>query len=578
MRIRRSWKLAVLTVVAGVALPVVPVAVATNFSDLRVMERPFVADPSGYASDRVVVKYRDEASKQDAVRTQLAEEVGGIVHRRFATLPTVESLKLDGRMTVEDAVATLASDPRVEFAEPSYFVAPHGVPGDEHFDQQWGLHNVGQEINDYPTQGPDIDVDGPEAWEHGVGSSTVVIADIDTGADLGHPDLAANAWTNPGEIDRNGIDDDNNGFVDDVHGWDFLHDDASVFDGALDDSDSTDFHGTHTSGTIGAVGNNGIGVAGVCWNVRLMSLKFLEGQGTTEDAIAAIDYAVMMKQRGVNIRAINASWGGSSNSSALYAAIRAAGDADILFCASSGNGGSDGVGDNNDAFPSYPSAFDLDNIISVASWTRYNQLSSFSNFGLRSVDLAAPGSLVASTGPNGHYYFSSGTSMAAPHITGAVGLLASVAPNLTGAEIKAILLDTAAPLPTPQSTVTGGRLDLNAAVESALAIDDGDDEEPPPPPPPPAPVATAAQWLNRKSTLYVSGSVLTATSVIEINGVAVPRMVYEVRDQLPDGSFERIGFLARGKSKRMIPKRVPIVITVFEPTTQQRSAPLTFIR
>jgi subtilisin family serine protease len=587
MRICRSWKWVVMSAIAGLALPVIPGVIATGPVGIRVMERPAVTASAEYAPDRIIVKYRDAAAKHGVERSQLLEAVGATVNRRFATMTDMESLRLDGAMSVEAAVARLASDPRIEFAEPSFIVTTHSVPNDEHFDQQWGLHNVGQAINDYPSQGADIDVDGPEAWDHGVGSSTVVIADIDEGVDVTHPDIAANVWTNPGEVAGNGNDDDGNGFVDDVNGWDFLHDDATVFDGADDTSDNTDFHGTHTSGTIGAVGNNGIGVAGVCWNVRIMSLKFLQFQGTTEDAIAAVDYAVMMKQRGVNIRAINASWGGGSYSSGLYAAIQAAGSADILFCASAGNGGSDGIGDDNDVYPSYPCSFDLPNIISVASWTRYDLLSNFSNFGATSVDIAAPGSLIASTGPNGHYYFSSGTSMAAPHITGSVGLLASISPSLTGAQIKQILLDTSTPVASTQPTVTGGRLNLLAAVESAIAIGggggdgdgDGDDDGgPPPPPPPPSPVVTSAEWLNRRTTLYVYGRELKGTAVIEVNGVAVTRMVFEVRDQLPDGSYERIGWLARGKNKRLIPKGVPIVITVYEPTTQLRSAPITFVR
>ena len=581
MRIRRSWKWIVASTIVGLALPVVPGATATGPVRIRVMDRPSATVASAWAPDRIIVKYRDAAAKLDAERSFMRESVGAVVHRRFATMTDMESLSLDGTTSVEDAVVRLSSDPRVEFAEPSFVVATHAVPNDEHFDQQWGLHNIGQDINDYPTQGADIDVDGPEAWDHGTGNSTVVIADIDEGVDITHPDLAANAWTNPGEVAGNGADDDGNGFVDDVNGWDFLNDDPSVFDGASDTTDSTDFHGTHTSGTIGAVGNNGIGVAGVCWNVRIMSLKFLQFQGTTEDAIAAVDYAVMMKQRGVNIRAINASWGGSNYSSGLYAAIQVAGAADILFCASAGNGGADGVGDDNDASPSYPASYDLPNIISVASWTRYDQLSSFSNYGATTVDIAAPGSLIASTGPNGHYYFSSGTSMAAPHVTGSVGLLASISPSLTGTQIKEILLDTSTPLPVNRPTVTGGRLNLQAAVDSAIGEGGGDDDDdggPPPPPPPPAPNPTSAQWLNRKSTLYVYGTVLTGTSVIEINGVAVSRMVYETRDQMSDGSYERIGFLARGKNKRLIPKGAPLVITVYEPTTLQRSAPITFIR
>ena len=187
------------------------------------------------------------------------------------------------------------------------------------------------------------------------------------------------------------------------HADHFAHDDETVFDGARDQSNSTDFHGTHTGGTVGAVGDNGIGVAGVCWNVRLMSLKFLEGSGLTSNAIACIDYAVAMKRRGANLRAINASWGGGGYSDALQEAIAAAGALDVLFCAASGNGGDDGRADNIDSSPVYPAGYPLANIVSVGAWTRYDQAASFSNYGATSVDLMAPGGLIASTGPNGTY-------------------------------------------------------------------------------------------------------------------------------------------------------------------------------
>ena len=378
----------------------------------------------------------------------------------------------------------------------------------------------------------------------------------------------------------NGVDDDGNGFVDDVHGWDFLHDDATTFDGAFDTTNSTDFHGTHTSGTIGAVGNNGIGVSGVCWSVQIMSLKFLENVGSTDDAIAAFDYAVSMKERGVNLRAINCSWGGYNYSQSLHDAIGRVNDADILVCASSGNGGSDGVGDDNDRVPSYPASFDLPNIISVGAWTRYDQAATFSNYGATSVDLLAPGGLVASTGPNGSYYFASGTSMAAPHVTGTVALIASLKPGLTGAQIKEAILSSTVPIPLAKPTVTGGRLSLLQAVETALAIDGGDDGGggPPPPPPPPAPVVLSAKFSPAKNLLVVDGLRFTNASVIEIDSVAMPVMRFSNHDLQADGSYNRMSGKAPGRINFVLPKHQAVMLTVFDSSTGQRSSPLAFTR
>lgn len=569
-----TW-LVVWAVVAALIAPV-----EASGPRIAVMHRSPAPAVASFAPGRVLVRYRDEAAKSGLVRDAVRASVGATVARSYETLPDVEAIAIADTTSVDSAVAALRRDPRVLYAEPDYVVTTDSVPNDPSFDQEWGLDNTGQSISSYPSEGAGIDIDAPEAWEHGTGSADVVVADIDEGCDYTHPDLAANIWTNPGETPDNGIDDDGNGFVDDVHGWDFLHDDASTFDGAGDTSNETDFHGTHTSGTIGAVGNNGVGLTGVCWTVRIMSLKFLERSGTTEDAIACIDYAVMMKQRGVNLRAINASWSGYYASSALRDAVAKAGDAGILFVASSGNGGSDGRGDDNDRVPTYPASFDLPNIISVGAWTRYNQAATFSNYGATSVDLLAPGGLVASTGPNGSYYFSSGTSMAAPHVTGTVALLASIAPSLTADEIRNAILATTIPVPYGNPTVTGGRLNLLGAVEAAIAISGGggDDGGPPPPPPVPAPVVFDAKFSKKKKTLFVDGREMTASSVIEIDGVAMPVMRYSPNDQLPDGSYLRISGRAPGRINFVLPKHREVLITVYDSSTGQRSAPFAFTR
>lgn len=572
MRFPASWKsFALATLVSTLATPA-----TAGFEPIRVMHRIASGPVAAYAPDRVMVRYRDTAAKTGLARDAVRARVGAGVARSYATMPDLEALSLPAGASVEATIAQLERDPRVEYAHPDHIFSTDVVPNDTHFDQEWGLNNTGQSIDGYPGQATGVDIDAPEAWEHGTGTPDTIVADIDEGIDFTHPDLAENIWTNTGEVPDNGIDDDGNGFVDDIHGWDFLHNDATTYDGANDPTNGTDFHGTHTSGTIGAVGNNGQGVTGVCWHVKIMSLKFLQGSGEESDAISCIDYILLMKQRGVNVRAINASWGGPSGSQSLRDAIARAGDADIVFCASAGNGGSDARGDNNDLYPSFPASFDLPNIISVGAWTRYNQAATFSNYGAVTVDLYAPGGLVASTGPNGNYYYASGTSMAAPHVTGTVALIASLVPSLSGSAIKALILQTTVPVPYSPPTVTGGRLDLKSAVEAALGDDGG--EDPPPPPPPPSPVAASAKFVNSKKTLFVYGDELTVTAVIEVNGVAMPFMKYSPQDLRPDGKYDRIGGKAPGRTNFFLPKHQQVLLTVFDPATGQRSAPLPFER
>ncbi|MFM6602958.1 MAG: S8 family serine peptidase, partial [Microcystis panniformis] len=299
---------------------------------------------------------------------------------------------------------------------------------------------------------PDADIDAPEAWDIQTGNPNLVIGVIDTGVDYNHPDLASNIWTNPGEIAGDGIDNDGNGYIDDIHGWDF----------AYNDNDPSDVHGhgTHISGTIAGKGNNGVGVTGVAWNAKIMPLKFLndQGSGSTSNAILAINYATA---KGVKLT--NNSWGGGVYSQALYDAINAAGQAGALFIAAAGNDAK-----NTDTSPSYPASYDLPNIISVASTTRTDALSSFSNYGLTSVDLGAPGSDIYSLAPGGGYATLSGTSMASPHVTGAAALLWSQNPTWTAQQVKNTLMNTGDPIAAlAGKTVSGKRLN----VFNALAAD-----------------------------------------------------------------------------------------------------------
>ncbi|MEK7950105.1 S8 family serine peptidase [Luteolibacter soli] len=351
-----------------------------------------------------------------------------------------------------DAVDGLISRFRADFgneqlaiAEPDYLQFADVTPSDPSFSSLWGLHNTGQSSGV-----ADADIDAPEAWSISTGSRDVIVGIIDSGIDGSHPDLAANMYTNPGEIPANGIDDDANGFIDDVHGWDFYTDDSDPTDG--------NGHGTHCAGTIGGVGDNLIGVAGVNWEVSLVALQFLSpgGSGSTSDAVDAVNYG-----RKLGVTLTSNSWGGGAYSATLEQAIRDAGAAGQLFIAAAGNDATD-----NDITPHYPSTYNLDNVIAVASTTRTDALSSFSCFGKTTVDLGAPGTDIYSTTPGNTYGTKSGTSMATPHVSGAAALLYAISPERSHMDIKEVLLQTADRLPALNGIcVSGGRLNLHRAAE-----------------------------------------------------------------------------------------------------------------
>ena len=357
--------------------------------------------------------------------------------------------------TVDEGVDRMQGQPSIRYAQPDYLLQPlETFPNEpqEEFDKLWGLHNTGQ-----TGATPDADIDAPEAWDFTTGSSEVVVGVIDTGVEYWHEDLADNMWQNPGEIPGNGIDDDQNGYVDDVFGWDFFDDDNEPWD--------SDGHGTHVAGTLGAVGNNGTGVVGVNWNVRIAALRFLgPGGGLTSDAIEAVEYAVDM---GFDLT--NNSWGGGPFNQALYDAIDRAGDNGQLFVAAAGNDGLD-----NDQFPHYPSNYDLDNIISVAATGPNDELAWYSNYGETSVDLAAPGGAlifgqpeddIYSTMPGGSYGYLAGTSMASPHVAGAAALLKSYNGGASAQEVKSAIMNGVDEISSLDGLmVTGGRLNLVKAI------------------------------------------------------------------------------------------------------------------
>lgn len=330
----------------------------------------------------------------------------------------------------------LESDARIACVEPDYRIDVVGIPDDPHFSKQWSLQNR-------LTPGADVRV--VEAWGLHRGSKRIILAVIDTGIDYLHPDLAANIWRNPGEIPGNNRDDDGNGFIDDIYGWSFAEGNADPID--------RHYHGTHVAGIIGAVGNNGIGVAGIMHNASIMAVKALsdQGHGWSSGLIAAIYYAV---DNGA--RVINASWGGGGRQQAMVDALAYAESRGVIFVAACGNNRRD-----TDAEPFYPASYEGPNVVSVGATDTKDTLAWFSNWGVQNVDIFAPGVEIFSTVPGGEYAPETGTSMAAPIVTGALGLLVSFAPSMDWREHINALYASLQPLPQLQGyCVTGGRLDV----------------------------------------------------------------------------------------------------------------------
>lgn len=395
-----------------------------------------VADPPlrAHAPDQVLIKFKANAT--EAQKAAVMSDIGGVKIKELRRIKT--DLNRISGLTVEEAIGRYKNHPVIEFIEPNYTLYAEEIPNDPLFNQLWGLRNTGQTGG---TAGADIMAEN--AWDVFTGSEDVVVGIIDTGIDYNHPDLAANVYVNPGEIAGNGIDDDGNGKIDDIRGWDFINEDND----AMDDNG----HGSHCAGTIGGVGNNGVGVAGVNWRVKMMPLKFLNasGSGSLSDAVEAITYATQM-----GVRLTSNSWGGGGFSSAMQAAIADAEAHGILFVAAAGNAGT-----NNDTSPHYPSSYDNANVVAVAATDHNDALASFSCYGVVSVDLAAPGVDILSSLPGNSYGLLSGTSMATPHVSGALALIFGRFPAINAASAKALLLHFVDLVPSLNGKVlTGGRL------------------------------------------------------------------------------------------------------------------------
>jgi subtilisin family serine protease len=396
-----------------------------------------------YVEGELLVKYQNGLASADSLFANTLS--GATVVQTFPDLGW-QLVKLPAGVTVEQALSQYSNLAGVENAQPNYIYKLTANPNDAQFSQLYGMAKIS----------------APAAWETTAGSPNVVVAIIDTGIRYTHEDLAANMWKNAGEIAGNGVDDDGNGYVDDVYGWDFFYNDSDPWD--------ENSHGTHVAGTVGAVGNNAIGVAGVNWNVRLMAIKIYNNSGsgsTSAMLVNAYNYVRMMKQRGVNIRVTSNSYGGCDEAcgydQATKDAIDRLGEADVLNVFAAGNDGR-----NIETTPFYPASYTSPQILSVAASDQNDNRGSFSNFGATSVDVAAPGVNILSTvnASNSAYATFTGTSMAAPHVSGAAALLAAANPNLSAASLKASLMNSVDALPQWNGVVkTGGRINAARAIQ-----------------------------------------------------------------------------------------------------------------
>lgn len=436
--------------------------------------QPDDADDSDEADDEVAevfVKFRPGVTEEQiaAITAQLNDDVDDEIES-VKGLTVIEDH--DGLSAEEVAARYRAMSDVVEYAEPvmqiglepnedknDYTSLSGGTvskftsPNDPQFSDQWALSNTG--ANDGKAG---ADISALKAWEKTTGSEKVVVAVLDSGVDYTHPDLVANIWHRPASVPA--YTDAQLGDVNDEHGFNaaYFGDDEDNADDPMDENG----HGTHCAGIIGAEGNNGVGIAGVNWKVQIMPLKFMSknGFGTTKAAIEAINYVIDRKKAGVNVRIISASWGSTQKSKALQDAIKRAGDEGILFVAAAGNNSTD-----NDRAPHYPSNYNLPNVMSVAAMTRKDELASFSNFGVKTVHIAAPGAQILSTWLGGDFEEHSGTSMATPVVSGVAALVLSVEPKLTVEQLRERLLTSVDKLPVLQGKIaSGGRINAARAV------------------------------------------------------------------------------------------------------------------
>ena len=503
--------------------------------------------PEALAKDELLVQWSDDATTaiRSQIHKQLETEVVETLHTKAMKASGAGVLEVvinkKNSRSLSQLQIEFSNEATVIFTEPNQTVSIQAISNDPNMSNLWGMQgNYGSK--------------GTTAWDQNyIGSSKIVTGIIDSGIDYTHQDLYLNIWLNQGEIrglsffsflqdiDNDGLitfrdlnssinltnpsanlidwningyidagdllnnqsgwedgnDFDSNGYIDDLIGWDFVNTDNDPYD--------DNGHGTHVAGTIGAIGNNNTGVAGLNWLTQMIALKTLSGvgSGSLSSAIRATDYFTTAKVQATNrnessrFLGTNNSWGGGGYSQALTDSIQRASNQDLLFIAAAGNGGGDGIGDNNDIYTNYPSNYTNSNVIAVASTTRTGELSSFSNYGAVSVDLGAPGSSILSTLPGNQYGTYSGTSMATPHVTGALALMASASSQATAQQLKdALLQSTVATSSLSGKTLSGGRLDVMAAINNLKGV-------------PPTTIPTYS--LTPSASSINEGAVLTST-------------------------------------------------------------------
>jgi subtilisin family serine protease len=418
---------------------------------IRVARRTDWAGQPKYQPDHLLVRFRPGTSPQTMAAAHSVLGASGV--KSWASQEGLELVQLPTGTNLQNAITTYRQNPNVLYAEPDYIVHALGAPADPLFPQQWGLQNTGQLGG---LAGADIHA--TQAWTQTTGSSNVVVAVIDTGIDYTHNDLAANVWSS-----TSGYSGTLNGVqincAAGTHGF-------NAVAGTCDPMDDNG-HGSHVSGMIGAVGNNSIGVVGVNWTVQIMPCKFLDasGSGQTSDAITCLDFVKAMKDLGANVVAANNSWGGLDFSQALADEIQVLQQDGILFIAAAGNDF-----ESNDVSPVYPAGYFLPNVISVAATNRFDNLAYFSDIGLHTVAIGAPGQEILSTTPNNTYTVLSGTSMSTPHVTGVAALLAALNPKLDWRGIKNLILAGGDTLPALASTVTGKRLNAYGSMSCSNSV------------------------------------------------------------------------------------------------------------